>query len=240
MKSRVVNAISIIAVIVGLLAILYPKYEEKHSQKVNTELIDVVWNLMDEEYIDSDLGLGSEEEIDVYHGLDETNNEIAKQEYTNLQLQDETTKDGVELTLEEKKERLLEQNLVYGIIEMPELEEYYAVVKGTATDELRIAIGHLYGTAHFGQVGNCVLAGHRGGLSGIFFKNIDQLREGSKVLVTNMRKETFTYEVYEQFVADRSEAEYIAPIGEEKTLTLISGEEQGRKRLIVRCRIVEE
>ena len=111
------------------------------------------------------------------------------------------------------------------------------IVVGTEGINLRCAIGHMTGTAHIGQKGNCVLAGHRGGIYGDFFLNIDRLNKGAEIKVINMRKESFIYEVYDQLVVDPSDMSVTEDIEDESTLTLISCEDDGDTRLIVRCRL---
>ncbi len=134
----------------------------------------------------------------------------------------------------------LKKQQIYGIIEIPAIELKYAIVEGTEKNNIRTAVGHMTETAEVGSVGNCVIAGHRGGYYGTFFQNIDKLATDDEIKVTNLENETFTYKVYEQkWIAPNDWGE-IAPIKGEKTLTLLSCEEEGELRIIVRARIVEE
>lgn len=218
--------------LVGIFALCFPRFTQWQSDKESKELIDVVWDQMDPNCEDEEL-------VVLDDAVSWDGAESLAREYTQLDLQDEESTTGPRMTKEEKRQELLKKQTVYGIVEIPEIDVYYAVVKGTDNENIRVAIGHMEGTAHFGQIGNCVLAGHRGGMYSTFFKNIDKLKQGSVVKVTNMRKEEFTYRVYEKIVVEPTDTSVIRNIGEEKTLTLISCEENGTKRLIVRCRMEE-
>lgn len=173
MKRRIFNIVSGILIFLGASAVLYPKFAEWGYKKQNTELVDLVWNRMDKNYVDDTLGLSRDEEADVYSRMDVESMDVLISAFQELKLMNETTPvdDSMtdSMTLEEKAQELIERDISYGMVEIPALEVCYAVVKGTAPEDMKISIGHLNGSAHFGQFGNCILAGHRGGKYGIFF-----------------------------------------------------------------------
>ena len=113
----------------------------------------------------------------------------------------------------------------------------FVVVEGATRDNIRATIGHITGTAGMGGKGNCVLAGHRGGYYGEFFENIDRLEKGDTVILTDTYNRSYTYKVYKQFVVEPTETWICDPVEGEDTLTLLSCEENGTKRIIVRCRL---
>ena len=202
----------------------------------STELLQEAYAKMDSDCNDPEL-------VNVDGNINR-NNSIASVEYSNLALEmesegetDAETESSATMSVDEKRELLLQKQKVYGIIEIPDIELNFVIVVGTEQSNLRCAIGHMSGTAHIGQKGNCVLAGHRGGIYGTFFKNIDVLNNGAEVKVINMRKETYTYEVYDQFEVDPDDMKVTEDIDDETTLTLISCEDNGDSRLIVRCRL---
>lgn len=133
--------------------------------------------------------------------------------------------------------KLLEKQEVVGLIEIPKLELFFAIVEGTERYNLSVAIGHMKETAALGQKGNCVLAGHRGGIYGDFFKEIHKLEMNDSVYITDKQKVKYEYKVYEQFLVKPTEQTVIQNVGEESTLTLITCEQNGKMRRIVRCRL---
>lgn len=134
---------------------------------------------------------------------------------------------------------LMKKQKIYGIIEIDAINVKYAIVEGTEKSNLRTAVGHMTETASAGADGNCVIAGHRGGYYGTFFKDIDKLETGAEIRVTDLENNTYTYYVYEQKWIAPNDWSAIAPIEGEKTLTLLSCEEEGDLRIIVRARMAE-
>lgn len=230
MKSRIVNIIGILFILAGIGVALYPKFSAMQAQRDSDALLQEAYEEMDANCDDPDLV--------AVDGTSYKNNAVASNEYSNLTLEmgNEPTSS---MSVDEKRNQLIKSQKVYGIIEIPAIDVNFVMVVGTESNNLRCAIGHMIGTAHLGQKGNCVLAGHRGGIYGTFFKNIDKLQDGDEVKVINMKKETFVYEVYDQFVVQPDDMSVTADIPDEKTLTLISCEDNGATRLIVRCRIQE-
>lgn len=133
----------------------------------------------------------------------------------------------------------LKKEEMYGIIEIPSLNIKYAIVQGTDRANLRTAVGHMTEGVDAGQEGNCIIAGHRGGYYGTFFKNIDKLENGAEIRVTDLNNNTYTYYVYEQKWIGPYDWNELQGVPGEKTLTLLSCEENGELRIIVRARIVE-
>ncbi len=150
----------------------------------------------------------------------------------------ETTTNTAMQKDKEVVDNLKKQN-IYGIIEIPSLDVRYAIVQGTETTNLRSAVGHMTEGVDAGQEGNCIIAGHRGGYYGTFFKDIDKLENGAEILVTDLESNTYTYVVYEQKWIKPYDWFELDGIPGEKTLTLLSCEEEGELRIIVRARIVE-
>lgn len=133
----------------------------------------------------------------------------------------------------------LKKEEMYGIIEIPALDIKYAIVQGTDRTNLRSAVGHMTEGVDAGEEGNCIIAGHRGGYYGTFFRDIDKLKEGDEIYVTDLNNNKYTYHVYEQKWIEMYDWDELQAFPGEKTLTLLSCEEHGELRIIVRARIVE-
>ena len=135
---------------------------------------------------------------------------------------------------DEKTDASFQTGDVMGIVEMESLDLKYPVVEGAGSAELSVGIGHIPGTAGIGEMGNCVLAGHRGSRYGTYFKYLNRLQQGDVVKLTDHEGRVYLYEVsgsevvgpYENSVKDHRQ---------EKELTLLTCENSGTMRLIVRC-----
>lgn len=132
------------------------------------------------------------------------------------------------------KDRLKGQT-VLGLIEIQKLDLIYAIVEGTSDENLGVAIGHMTSTTNLGEVGNCALAGHRGGTSGPYFKNIDELEAGDEIKITDVYGKEFIYKVTESFLVKPSEVWVAENNTDQKMLTLITCQDNASLRLIVRA-----
>lgn len=173
--------------------------------------------------------------------LEETPYTTAETQLANLELEHQDVKKSknVKYKRSDIVDQILKYQEIIGIISIKKLDITFPVVEGAERENIRAAIGHIKGTADFGEAGNCVLAGHRGGVYGVFFKYINKLETGDKVKLTDINGKNYNYTVYDQFVVEPTDMQIIQPIGEEKTLTLLSCEAGGTKRLIIRCRLVK-
>ena len=145
--------------------------------------------------------------------------------------------DFLEENSNEDTKAIIARQKILGLITCEKLNLKFVVVEGATRDNIRATIGHITGTAGMGGKGNCVLAGHRGGYYGEFFEHIDKLENGDEVVLTDLYNRSYTYEVYKQFVVEATETWICDPIEDEDTLTLLSCEDNGTKRIIVRCRL---
>lgn len=132
----------------------------------------------------------------------------------------------------------LSKEEVIGLIEIETLDIKYAVMEGTGNHELSCGIGHITDTAGIGENGNCVLAGHNGSRHGTFFTNLKTIQMGEVVKLTDKEGNEFLYEVESMEVVGPYENSVKAQ-GEETELTLITCENKGTMRLVVKCRLKE-
>lgn len=143
-----------------------------------------------------------------------------------------------EAAISEEDAAALSKEEVIGLIEIEALDLKYAVLEGAGSYELSCGIGHITDTAGIGEVGNCVLAGHNGSRHGTYFTHLKTLKEGDVVKLTDKKGNQYFYEVesmkvvgpYDNSVKDQ---------GEETELTLITCENKGTMRLIVKCHLQE-
>lgn len=136
--------------------------------------------------------------------------------------------------ISEEDAAALSKEEVIGLIEIEALDLKYAVLEGAGSYELSCGIGHITDTAGIGEVGNCVLAGHNGSRHGTYFTHLKTLKEGDVVKLTDKKGNQYFYEVesmkvvgpYDNSVKDQ---------GEETELTLLTCENSGTMRLVVKC-----
>lgn len=108
-----------------------------------------------------------------------------------------------------------------GRITIPSIAVKMPIVAGTGVEELRRSAGHLTGTDLPGEVGNSVLAGHRGYSSGRLFNRLDELKIGDKIIVKTSKGE-FEYEVYENKIVKPTDLSVLNRNNRDKVLTLIT------------------
>ena len=83
-------------------------------------------------------------------------------------------------------------------ITIPEIEVEWIVNEGTDYITLREGPGHYIGSALPGEVGKCIIAGHRT-TYGAPFNRVDVLEEGDEILIETLGNEDFTYIVTDNF-----------------------------------------
>jgi sortase A len=123
-------------------------------------------------------------------------------------------------------------------------DEPVVVVEGVTVDALKDGPGRYPGTAYPGEDGNFAVAGHRT-TYGAPFWDLDQLREGDEVHVTDRAGTTWIYEVAEQRVVAPSDISVLEPdpIGAGApllTLTTCHPRWSQRERLIVFAELVDQ
>ena len=143
-----------------------------------------------------------------------------------------------EATCRSEDAATLSKEEVIGLIEIETLDLKYAVLEGTESHELSCGIGHIPDTAGIGERGNCVLAGHNGSRHGTFFTNLKNIETGEVVKLTDKEGNQYFYVVESMEVVGPYENSVKAQ-GEEAELTLITCENKGTMRLIVRCAMPE-
>ena len=163
---------------------------------------------------------------------------MVEQESGHEEEKEDCGQEETEATISEEDAATLAKEEVIGLIEIETLDIKYAVMEGTGNHELSCGIGHITDTAGIGKKGNCVLAGHNGSRHGNFFTNLKTIQTGDVVKLTDKEGNQYFYEVesmevvgpYENSVKDQCE---------EAELTLITCENKGTMRLIVRCSLQE-
>ena len=118
------------------------------------------------------------------------------------------------------------------------------VVEGVTVEALKSGPGHYPGTAYPGEAGNFAVAGHRT-TYGAPFWDLDKLREGDEVHVTDREGTNWVYVVAELRIVAPTDISVLEPdpLGSGRptlTLTTCNPRWSERERLIVFAELVEE
>lgn len=84
-----------------------------------------------------------------------------------------------------------------GRIAIARIDSELPIVEGAGKTELHYAVGHVKGTADFGQMGNCVLAGHRNYTYGSMYNRLGEVEVGDDIVITLRDGTRYTYTVYD-------------------------------------------
>lgn len=103
-----------------------------------------------------------------------------------------------------------------GTITIPRLGVEGKILEGASDDVLRIAVGHIPGTALPGENGNSALAAHRYG----YFKGLRRVRRGDEISVTTPTG-TYRYAVDSIEIVEIDDVGVLAPTPT-PTLTLVT------------------
>ena len=221
-KIKIISIILLFVAGVGIM--LYPVYKKMITEKKQDEMISKL-----DKQIEKNKKNKSETDEKIKATYDP---ELVKKEMEALEIEQNDSEVQVS-----DNDKLLENQKVIGTIEISKIDVKYAIVEGSNRANIAVAIGHMKGTSSIGGEGNCVLAGHNGGIYGKFFKNLNQLSKGDKVVLTDEYGDKYTYEVYEMFKVKPEEVS-VTENKEGYVLTLITCQDNGKTRLIVRCKIL--
>ena len=121
---------------------------------------------------------------------------------------------------------------VIGAIEIPSLNLAYPIIEEITEESMKKGIVILYGN-NLNDVGNTVLAGHAY-LKGTYFSNIENLKNGDKIIITDLSGKKITYYVYDNFLAESSDSSfYKRDTNDLREITLSTCTLVGDKRHIV-------
>jgi len=236
------NIVSSILIIAGTIVFSYPfvaqgytKYQQKQLTKEYEQLL--LENMQNQE--ETNDSNATEEKLSDYNEVRDMTifpKVVDMKELLPELEQAEKDSQGSTEKANDVKDFLSRQDII-GMIEIEKIDIKMIIVEGTEWDNIRVTIGHMKQTEQIGEEGNCALAGHRGGTYGTFFKEIDQLEVGDEIVLTDIKGNIFSYKVYNQYVTEPTDMKAVDDVPGEKTLTLISCEDNGKKRLIIHAKM---
>lgn len=220
--------IGLIIVLIGVgvvsYAILIPAYNAYINNKRVEEVRNAISGTLRNEDVNSE---------DNYLGSG-----MSQAEYESLSVSDKSRIDA-QIRKEKAAQNTVADLDIIGIIEIEKLNITYAIVEGTKNINIKASIGHLEESSDIGADGTCVLAGHRGGMYGEMFDNVDELEPGDLIVVTDLTGTEYTYEVYEHRNIKAKDWSICDWIDNQITLVLLTCEKSGYGRLCVMARMVD-
>lgn len=226
MKKR--KIIGGIIIVLGLAIFSYPLIKQAYSSYRQEGLKDAFYEVLEENKIkiDTSADVSTKATVTPSYTSNLTGTDYISFEESE-EIEDTQTAGNI-------KNRLSGQSVV-GLIEIEKIDLIYAIVEGTSEANLGVAVGHMSETKPIGAEGNCGIAGHRGGTSGPYFKNLDELSKGDEIKITDLMGNEYLYKVTKSFVVDPTDVWVVEDTPGIKTLTLVTCQDNGTKRLIVQA-----
>lgn len=212
--------LAILFILLGIGLFSYSSLREWYDEYEKNKLIEMYeknLSIIDE---DSNLQKSKSEEDSIsdfykyFFGLEEMVNNRNSSEQ-NLS---EATKNSDKAN-EEKKSNELED--VIGIISIDKINIKLPIKSYFNEEEIKSYAGHLPGTARPGELGNCVIAGHRARTRGRLFNRLDELEISDIILIT-YNSNNFKYEVTDIKIVEPTDISVLNVADGESILTLIT------------------
>lgn len=95
---------------------------------------------------------------------------------------------------------------IFGKLTIPRLKQSFPLVQGTGDEDLKRGVGHMIRTVMPGELGNCVISGHRDTV----FSRLGKVEKGDLLVVETAAGE-FTYEVTRIRIVDKEDRTVVVP-----------------------------
>ena len=161
---------------------------------------------------------------------------------SNVSLKEETNKDEAneDVKTDAAADVSVKENDILYILRIPIIESESPVREGVSDGVLADSLGHEPGTAYIGEIGNCVIAGHRNYSFGKFFNRLNEVAIGDNIYV-DTKDATYKYEVYDIIVVEPDDLSVLDETDEEIiTLYTCTPVVIGTHRLVVKAKRVGE
>lgn len=189
---------AIVLILVGLGIFLYTPLQELYSKHVENKLIKM--------YEDTYLEISELEQQDITSFY---------KYYENLQLESKN-----ENNMDESNKNIKSTDII-GIITIEKINLKLPIKNNFNETEIKSSVGHLDSTAYPGELGNCVIAGHRCYTKGKLFNRLDELAIGDSIYINYNSKE-YKYKVINIQVVEPTDTSVLNAENNETALTLIT------------------
>lgn len=119
-------------------------------------------------------------------------------------------------------------------LDIPSIGISLPVLSETTDTALKYSVCYYTGPDPGGE-GNLVITGHNYA-NGAHFGNLDKVREGDAVSLTDPNGNTYIYTVYKTQLITPDDAQALGDTESDREVTLLTCEENANRRLLVRCR----
>jgi len=206
-------ALGILLLFVGVFFVLKPVVQNKIEEKKQDEIL----NLIEDGYSKILVNISSNDEVD-YYDLD----------------------DEVETEIDNSTEVIKSVNGI-GILKIESIDLKLPVVEGATKATLKVALGHVSESAPVGEVGNCIIAGHRKYEYGLMFNRLDEVEVGDIINYTTVDGVPLNYKIYATTVIVPGETSLFDYDDGQKKLTLLTCTpiKKSTHRLLIQASLIE-
>lgn len=224
--TKILQIFLIIAILTFVGIFLFDLYISQNSEKEISFILDELDKKIEENKEEK-----QNENIIIYEEENPTQNNNSQ----NLTSNKTTNNKNTESTTSYTKESVtIENYAVYGKIKIEKIGIEYPIIQYVDENSLWKSICKM-SNKRIDGTGNLCLAGHNMRNSSMFAK-IKKLKNGDKVEITNIYGERYIYLVYDSFYVEANDVEVLKET-EEPIITLITCNNVGNKRLIVRAKL---
>ena len=231
--------LSTFLVIIGIVLICFPFasefYVKYRQEKLYREMLDRIEKSTNNTHNNED---SSSNNTDTNNTTDDTTDNAVDIMDENFSMAIIQVEDRDNNKKEEKKEPDLD---IIGRIEIDRLGINLIILEGSSQYILKYGAGHITNTAYPGEIGNFVLAGHRGYGGATFFYRLHKIKIGDEIKITYGDK-VFKYIVNDSFKVLPSDLYVLEQPEDKKELTLITCDPpvSGTHRIIIKAQLLED
>ena len=206
-------ALGILLLLVGVFFTFKPMVENKIDEKKQNEIL----SLIEAGHSEILVNIRSNDDVDYYDLDDEEEAEIS----------DET--------------EVINSVNGIGIIEIESIDLKLPVVEGATKATLKVALGHVSESATIGDVGNCIIAGHRRYDYGLMFNRLDEVEVGDVIKYTDVDGKALNFKVYATTVIVPNDTSLFDYDDGQKKLTLLTCTpiKKATHRLLIQSSLIE-
>ena len=225
------NKLSLVLIIMGIIIIIFPVIGDLREKQRQQQLVDEFYmqnsdpSALLESYRQGNdiLNTHTEENASLHYSIEENNDA-----------------DQSNRSSDEKSKNPPAKPQVRGILVINKINLRLPIFYGTSQRELAMGVGLVKGTAKIGEMGNMVLAGHRGRSFGRLLNRLNELVSGD-VIVVDSGSKNYVYSVYEKEVVYPEDTHVLYGPKDQRTLTLITCHplHQTSHRLVIKARLID-
>lgn len=231
--TKILQIFLVIAIFIFCGVFLFDFYTSQNNEKEISSILDEFDKKVEENKIEMENQNNIIYEEDKLTGNKNSENKNSK----NITPKKITKNNNTQIKKTYNEESVtIEEYSVYGKIKIEKIGIEYPIIKYVDEDSLWKSICKISDN-HIDGIGNLCLAGHNMRNSTMFAK-IKKLRNGDKVEITNIYGEKYVYLVYDSFYVEANDVEVLKET-DEPIITLITCNNIGNKRLIVRAKLNE-